>query len=1020
MSEAIESTIAAVSNVATAVQPSYVSLHNHTVYSLLDGLSSPWQLAGMAKKLKMPAVAITDHGTCAGLYSFSKACHNVQLCEKCGAISDPDKDGCCSDPKCDGKLGAKGGIKPIFGIEAYFVDNAEIRDKDEEKRHLTIWAKNKIGYRNLIWLSSIAHTRYFYSKARLDFAAIKSHSEGLMIGTACAAGVICGPVLSGDPTLARKYVTQFHDHFRDDFYIEIMTHKFDDQECTNPKCKFRELKKKLKACPLCNSPLIGTTERLRGAFKEAYVIAQEKGIKPIWTCDAHYAEQNDWFAQDVLCSISTRNTIKNQKRFTFASDDFYLKSAEQATLRIPNNPEMLTNTLEMAAKVENDILEETKDTLPHFDLPPGVKTEMDLLKSLVVTGMRAKGLNKFVEYRERALEEFRVIEKTGYARYFLILHDVMSYARREHIRTGPGRGSGVASLCLYCLGVTALDPIRYRLMFSRFLNPDRISPPDVDMDFDRDKQKQIIEYCSRKYGRENVVRIATYGSMRARDAIKRTAKALDIGGDFDPENPPLKGKWESGPKTLEMVGKIQSFIPEETDVTIEDAVKGSEALRAMEKRFPKLFEVAKAIEGTLSNASVHAAGTVICNQPVVNYVPLQMADSVVTTQFTMTEVEGLGLLKIDFLAIKALTMIELCLKFVKERTGQELDLNTLDPYASDSARVFNMLNRGLTDGVFQFESRAATEMLTQIKVDTFEDLIVANALNRPGPLYAEIDIGGEMIHGVHTLYCDYKNNRRAIEYAHPKMKDILKDTYGMMIFQENVTQVAQELAGYTGTQADKLRKACGKKLEKIMIAERSHFVEGCAKNGVGSAAANKVFDLIALFAGYGFNRAHAAAYSVLAYQTAWLKCYYSREFFAALLSTEDKEEKRERHEKAAHQFTRMPILPPSVNKSGMVYLIEEEGFRRPLVAVKGVGGVGAEVIVKNQPYPNLGEFVRKLTGQHGVDSRVIKALSEAGAMDCWGIRADALLDQFEAIRAKQKKAMTHQKKFGASEGSLLD
>ena len=579
--------------------------------------------------------------------------------------------------------------------------------------------------------------------------------------------------------------------------------------------------------------------------------------------------------------------------------------------------------------------------------------------------------------------------------------------------------SGVASLCLYTLGVTALDPIRYRLEFSRFLNADRISPPDVDMDFDRDKQKQIIEYCSRKYGRDCVVRIATYGSMRARDAIKRTAKALDVGGDFDPENPPLKGKWESGPKTLEMVGKIQSFIPEETDVTIEEAVKGSDALKAMETRFPKLFEVAKAIEGTLSNASVHAAGTVICSQPVVNYVPLQMADSVVTTQFTMNEVEGLGLLKIDFLAIKALTMIELCLKFVKERTGQELDLNTLDPYGPESARVFNMLNRGLTDGVFQFESRAATELLTQMKVDTFEDLIVANALNRPGPLYALIDIGDEQIHGVHTLYCDYKHGRRAVEYAHPKMKDILKDTYGMMVFQEDVTRVAREFAGYTGSQADKLRKACGKKLEKIMIAERSHFVGGCEKNGVDTAAANKVFDWIALFAGYGFNRAHAAGYSVLAYQTAWLKCYYPREFFAALLSTEDKEEKRDKHERAATQFTRMPILPPHINRSGMVYLIEEEGFRRPFVAVKGVGG-SAEVVVKNQPYANLGEFVRKLMGQHGVDSRLVKALSEAGAMDNWGIRPDDLLGQFEAIRIKQKKALTHQKKYGASEGSLLD
>ena len=1011
----------ATSSPIISAAPSYVSMHNHSVYSLLDGLSTPWKLAGLAKRMKMPAIALTDHGTCAGLYAFMDACRNVQLCEKCGEISEPGQEG-CSNQKCDGRLGSKGGVKPIFGIEAYFVDNAEERNKDEKKWHLTLWAKNKIGYHNLIKLSSISHTRYFYGKGRLDFNAIKAHSEGIMVGTACAVGVVCGPILEyGDPARSRKYVTQFHDHFRDDFYIEIMTHKFADQNCTNPKCDFRELTKKSKICPLCGSPLIGTTERLRSAFKEAYVIAQERGIKPIWTCDAHYPEAGDWFAHDVLCSMQTHNTIKNQKRFTFASDDFYLKSPEQAAKRVPSNPEFLANTLELAAKVEDNIMEVAKDTLPNFELPPGVATEMDLLKSLVVNGMKTKGLNGIKEYRDRALMEFKVIEKTGYARYFLILHDVISYAHREGIRVGPGRGSGVASLCLYSLGITALDPVKYRLMFSRFLNADRISPPDVDMDFDRDKQQQIIDYCSRKYGTDCVVRIATYGSLRARDAIKRTAKALDIGDDFDPANPPAKGKWESGQKTLDLVGKIASFIPEdEIKITIDEAVAGSEALQALSIRYPKLFEVAKSIEGTLSTASVHAAGTVICRNPVVNYVPLQMSDSVATTQFTMTEVEALGLLKFDFLSLKALTMVELCLKMIKQRTGKDIDINALEPDGPDSKRVFNMLNREFTDGVFQFESAMATKMLSQVKVDTFEDMIVVNALNRPGPLGADIEVGGSTIHGVHNLYDDYKQNRRPVEYAHPKMQEALKYTYGLMVFQEDVIQVAQDLAGYTPSQADKLRKACGKKKPEIMQAERGHFVEGCQKNGADPAVANKVFDLIALFAGYGFNRSHAAAYSVLAYQTAWLKCYYSREFFAALLSVEDKEDKRIRHERAATAFTGMPILPPHVSRSSHNYLIEDKGFRKPMSAVKGVGGAGSDLIIKNQPYANLGEFVRKLTGQQSVNINVVKVLAEAGAMDEWGIRSDDLVRQFEATRIKQKKSMAHTRKYGTAEGSLFD
>ena len=986
---------------ATAIEAPpamYVSLHNHSQFSLLDGMASPWQLVGVAKQLGMPAIALTDHGNCAGLFEFVQAARKCCLCSQCRAILDKDidpKTGKC--PKCGGAP-VNPPIKPIMGMEAYFVNDMAVREKAEKRWHLTLWAKNKIGYRNLIALSSLGYTRGFYSRPRIDWETLRVHRDGMMAGSACASGAICEPFISGRPELAKANAEKFREILGDDFYIEVMPHQFNDPT---------------------------TTDRIRGGMKETHALAQQMGIKPIFTCDAHYCMAEDWDVHDVLLSISTRDTIKNPKRFTFDSKDFYLKPPMVAAQRVSRNLDLLTNTMEVAAKVEDGVLEPSKDTLPLFPLPPDQPDELSYLRQLVLQGMKARGLDIKPNYRERVLHELSVIQKTGYAKYFLILYDLIAFARQSKIRVGPGRGSGVASLCLYCLGVTALDPIRYKLMFSRFLNPDRISPPDVDIDFDRTKQQQIVDYAMNKYGNECVVRIATYHSLRARDAIKRAAKALDIGGDFDPKIE-QRGQWESGPKTLDIVGRIASFVPEELHVTVASALRDSEALRACQKKYPELFRVAHQIEGTLSTASVHAAGVIICKEPVVNYVPLRTAEGVVTSQFTMTEIEALGLLKFDILALKTLTMIEHCLRLIKGRglkgggcptTDGEIDLNLLDPDGPDSPPVFQLLNAGRTDGVFQFEGRMATDMLAQIHVDSFEDMVAVNALNRPGTLAADVTVGNEVVHGVHNLYCDYKHKRRQVQYVHPKMKEALKDTYGMMIFQEDLVRVAMEVASYTASQADKLRKACGKKIESIMVSERQHFVEGCAKNNVDATSANKIFDLIALFAGYGFNRSHSAAYSLLGYQTAWLKCYYPKEFYAALLTIQNDEVKRDRYERSAG----VDILPPDVSRStGLEYMIEETGIRRPLTAVKGVGEKAAVEIVSRQPFKNLVEFVRKMTGVRAVHSRVFEALARAGAMDRWGIRRDELLREYERVRVLEQRSTKRRKAYGTSDGDLLD
>ncbi|MCK9435248.1 MAG: DNA polymerase III subunit alpha, partial [Candidatus Cloacimonetes bacterium] len=818
----------------------YASLHSHSSYSLLDGLASPEKIAQTAKAMGLPAVALTDHGTCAGLYRFFKACK-------------------------------KESIKPILGMEAYCVENMDSFDKNENKWHLTVWAKNRQGYQNLIALSSKGWCEGFYGKPRIDLGVLNRLKDGLMIGSGCAVGMVCGPIFRlEDVAMAERNAEKLRDIFGDDFYMEVMRH--------NGPLKSLE----------------GDKARIRKAMDDVYSLSVKMGIKPVIACDSHYCLKEEAEAHDVLLSIQTKNTIKNPRRFSFNSSDFYMKSPKEVVSLCGKESEMITNSIEVASKVEEDLIEVSNDLLPEFSQPGGFATQEEYLRFLIKTGLEKRGLFSKQEYLDRVEFELKVIKNCGYLKYFLILHDLVSHAKRKGIRTGPGRGSGVASLCLYCLGVTALDPIKYNLMFERFLNPDRISPPDVDIDFDHDRQGDIFEYIADKYGRDCIARIGTYNSLKAKDAVKRVGKALDIGGDWEKAGDKGRsGSWKSGKGTLDAVDSISKAIPDGPEVTIKSALEESSDLNVYYQKYPKVFSMASMLQGTLSSSGVHPSGIVICKDPVVRYSPLRRAkDGSICTQYDMVEVEELGMLKFDILALNTLTTIEKTMMLIKD-LGEEFDINAIDP--DSDPEIFAMLRRGDVDGVFQFEgSHGIKRLLSDMHVDCFEDMISSVALYRPGPLE----------NGMHTKYCQRKLGKEKVNFPHPVMESVLKNTYGIMIYQEQTMEVAKKFAGFSNGDADVLRKAIGKKKADLIGKVSKMFIDGSLKQGHSRALAESVWKLIETFGGYGFNRSHAAAYALLAYQTAYLKCKFPKEFFCALLSTEKDDDKRIRYENSANKYKR--------------------------------------------------------------------------------------------------------------------
>jgi len=1092
----------------------FVQLHNHSHYSLLDGMSSIKGMVSCAADMGYKSLALTDHGTCAGLYSFQKVCK-----EK--------------------------GIKPILGMEGYICRDHTLKTKTDNNsenqnpnNHIILLAKNETGYKNLIYLSSFGNIQGFYYKPRIDFEVLESHRDGLIVSSACIAGEIPRLILNSKEEQAEQLAGKYKEVFKDDFYLEIMLHSyFTDKDQEDREKKIANI---------------------------IYKMGKKLGIKVIATQDSHYTRKEDWVAHDVLLSIQTLANIKNPNRLTFGSDDFYLKPYEQMEQLFSKAPDVLLNTVEIAEKVEDGLIVPSQDLLPNFKLPEGFNTEEDYLKALVEQGMRAKGLINRKEYRDRIKMEMEVIIKCKYTKYFLILWDIVNFTREQNLKLGPGRGSAVSSLCLYVLDVIKVDPLKYDLIFERFLNPERISPPDVDLDFDYDRRDEVYDYIIRKYGADHCCQIGTYNKFKARAVIRSSAKALDIGNDWETyqgkikKNPSVKP--EMTKNSLNMADQISKSIPFKANMTIEMALKESNDFKEAMHKFPKLLEAARRIEGTISSAGVHPAGIIVCKDPVIERIPLRNAKGVICSQYDGPEVEKLGLLKFDLLALKTLTVVEKTVKMIKQKypdkIAKDFDIDKLEP---NDQKVFDMLS-GIhptknTLGIFQFESSGISKLLQAIHVTRFEDMIVANALYRPGPLKA----------GMHDEYSNFKHGRKKVQYLHPKMEEALKDTYGILVYQESLMKISQTMAGFTGGQADMLRKAVGKKQKDLMAQTKKLFIDGCIKNNVSEDIAKKVFEQIEYFGDYGFNKclsgdtlvlnkidnktyslkeladgsygigekhliildslvdgkvvedelvevfetgkkeiyevelssgmkikctldhkfycadnrphtlqeiidegleilggnrtisikkigremtynvtmksdqhnykivnscgsgiytgnSHSCAYAYLAYQTAWLKYYFPLEFMCNLLTSEinnnDKNEKLEMYIAAAERM-KIGCSDPHINQSGLEFQIgnivkknnvREVGLIKPLTFMKGVGDKAVMNIVKNQPYKNLEDFVKR-TDARIVNIRVFASLVEAGCMKCWGVSKELLLKQYAEAKEKLIKGKKEQKKY---------
>lgn len=710
---------------------SFVHLHVHSFYSLLDGLSAPKKLVEIAVENGFKALAITDHGCCGGLLVFQKACKDA-------------------------------GIKPILGCEMYITNDMMFKEKTSINNHLILLAKNSIGLRNLMRLSSIAEIDGKYRKPRIDFATLEKHHEGLICTSACPNGELSNLIFNDKEKEAEELALKYKSLFGEDYYIEVMRHTYNEKEKAQEKKEY-DLSIKL------------------------YSLGNKLGIKVIATNDVHYAKRSDFKYHDILLSIQTIDTIKNPERFTFNSEDFYLKQQSEMLELFKDMPDTVYNTVEIANKVEDNLLKKSDDLLPVFKIPDGFTDEKHYLKELVRDGMKAKGLINKPEYRERIRFEMDLIIKCNYVRYFLILWDILNFAKREKIRVGAGRGSAVGSLCLYVLDVTKLDPIKYGLLFERFINPDRISPPDVDIDFEYFRRSEVVDYVYRKYGQDHCAKIGTFNALKSRAAIRGVSKALDLGRDWNTYQEELKrakpdpvtGKKEKvelkSEKSLKIADYLAKLVPRGPDVSIDAALRESTEFRDAIGRYPDLLDCILHIEKTVAYSGVHAAGIVVCKDPISDHVPLRESKDQICTQFVGPEVEELGLLKFDFLGLKTLTVIDETLKFIKDRHGKDIDIDGLDPVDPKVLSLFNgsypnMDNRG----IFQFESPGISSMLKNIQVDVFEDLIVSNALYRPGPLEANVP----------DLYADYKHGRKKIVYLHPKMGEILKDTYGLMCFDK--------------------------------------------------------------------------------------------------------------------------------------------------------------------------------------------------------------------------------------------
>lgn len=902
----------------------FVHLHVHSEYSLLDGAARIKDLARRAAELGFKALALTDHGVMYGVVAFYQACKEY-------------------------------GIKPIIGLEAY-VAPRDMRDKqgkaDREYAHLILLAKNETGYRNLCILDSLAFTEGFYYKPRIDYDTLAKYSEGLICASGCLAGDIPQLLLDGRYDEAKALALRLKGVFGEDFYIELQDHGIVEQRKVMPDL--------LRLC-------------------------QETGIGPIATNDVHYVDAEDAEAQDALMCVQMVRFVDEEDRMRMDGSNFYLKSADQMAEIFAFCPEALENTVKIAEKC-NVAFEFGHTILPHYEVPEGI-SNTEYLKRLCERGMEKKCRNCTLEYRERLDYELSVINSMGYTDYYLIVWDFIDFAKKRGIAVGPGRGSGAGSLAAYILDITDVDPIKYNLLFERFLNPERISMPDFDVDFCIERRQEVIDYISEKYGADHVAQIITFNTLAARAAVRDIGRVLRIPYDE--------------------VDRLAKLVPRELNISIGRALAISKELRSMydsDANAKKIIDLAIKVEGMPRNTSTHAAGIVISARPVVEHVPLQKNGDVVTTQFTMTEVEKLGLLKIDILGLRTLTVIRDTLEEIRAM-GETPPV--MEELSFDDPAVYRMIAAADTDGVFQLESGGMRAFMQQLAPDCFEDIIAGISLFRPGPM--------DQI----PRYVACKKDHSLVRYAHPLLKPILEPTYGCMVYQEQVMQTVRDLAGYSLGRSDLVRRAMSKKKKDVMERERGDFIEGCLKNGVSRDVAMEIFDEMMDFAQYAFNKSHAAGYAVIAYRTAYLKLHYPEAFMASLMNSFlysiDKVAEYVRSCKD-HGIT---TLPPDINASRTRFSVEagrdgRRAIRFGLGAIRNAGVNACEAIIaereQNGPYRDFFDFLKR-AGEF-LNRRMVEGMIKAGAFDCFGYRRSQLIEgcgrAMDAMAEERKREISGQ------------
>jgi DNA polymerase-3 subunit alpha len=870
---------------------SFVHLHNHTCYSLLDGASKIENLVQQAKDLGMEALAITDHGVMYGVIDFYKAAK-------------------------------KAGIKPIIGCEVYVAPRSrfdKVAGLDDSPYHLLLLAENQEGYANLLKLVSSSWLEGFYYKPRVDLTLLQQYSKGLIALSACLAGEIPSLLLEHKEEEALSKALQYQDIFgKNNFYLEMMDHGLPRQRQVNA----------------------GLVQ-----------IAEKTGIPLVATNDVHYLSREDAFIQDILLCIQTGKTLKDEGRFRFETEEFYLKNETEMKLLFGDYPEALENTRLIAERCQVDFTF-GENHLPLYQVPAGYTAD-SYLKELSWQGLRQRYGEILPEHEERLNYELSVIKKMGYSSYFLIVWDFIHFAKKKGIFVGPGRGSAAGCLVSYCLGITDIDPLKYDLLFERFLNPERVSMPDIDSDFCFERRGEVIDYVVSKYGQDRVAQIITFGTLAARAAIRDTGRAMGI--------------------PLSVVDKVAKLVPMEPGMTIDRALEVSPELVQMQEEdevVRELLSIARALEGIPRHAGTHAAGLVIAQKPLDNYLPLQTtSEGLVCTQFAKETVEEIGLLKMDLLGLRTLTVINNAVSLVKESQGIDVNLNEIP---LDDPAVFELLSNGDTIGVFQLESSGLRAILRELKPKVFEDIVLLNALYRPGPL------GSGMVED----FIKRAHKEVEITYPHPALEPILKNTNGVIIYQEQVMRIASDLAGFTLGEADLLRRAMGKKKPEIISGLRKKFVEGAwEKSQIEAPVAEQIFDLMQYFAGYGFNKSHSAAYAYVAYQTAYLKAHYPVEFMAALLSSVIETKDRVPFYIEECRQKKIEILAPDVNESGENFTVSGNKIRFGLAAIKQVGYPAIQAIIaerKKGPFKSLQDFCERVD-LSCLNRRALENLIKAGA-----------------------------------------